>query len=45
MQDDQLRKRKGPQSHDAKFLLDENITTNLRKLLIPKGYLNFPYLF
>ena len=38
MQEDQLRKRKVPQSHDAKFLLDENVTTNLRKLLISKGY-------
>ena len=38
MQEDQSRKRKVPQSHDAKFLLDENVTTNLRKLLISKGY-------
>ncbi|KKN30321.1 hypothetical protein LCGC14_0835160 [marine sediment metagenome] len=27
-----------PQSHDAKFLLDENVSNNLRKLLISKGY-------
>jgi predicted nuclease of predicted toxin-antitoxin system len=27
-----------PQSHDAKFLLDENVSNNLRKLLITKGY-------
>ncbi|KKL99541.1 hypothetical protein LCGC14_1813420 [marine sediment metagenome] len=38
MQEDESRKRKVPQSHDAKFLLDENVTTNLRKLLISKGY-------
>ena len=25
-------------SHDAKFLLDENVTTKLRNLLISKGY-------
>lgn len=27
-----------PQSHEAKFLLDENVSNNLRKLLISKGY-------
>ena len=27
-----------PQSHDAKFLLDENVSNNLRTLLISKGY-------
>jgi len=27
-----------PQSHDAKFLLDENVSNNLKKLLISKGY-------
>ena len=27
-----------PQSHDAKFLLDENVSNNLRRLLISKGY-------
>jgi len=27
-----------PQSHDAKFLLDENVSNNLRKLLLSKGY-------
>lgn len=38
MQENQSRKRKVPQSHDAKFLLDENVSNNLRKLLISKGY-------
>ena len=38
MQENQLRKRKVPQSHDAKFLLDENVSNNLKKLLISKGY-------
>ena len=27
-----------PQSHDVKFLLDENVSNNLRKLLISKGF-------
>jgi len=27
-----------PQSHDVKFLLDENVSHNLLKLLISKGY-------
>ena len=27
-----------PRSHDAKFLLDENVSNNLRKLLISKGF-------
>jgi len=27
-----------PQSHEVKFLLDENISNNLRKLLISKGF-------
>ena len=38
MQENQSRKRKVPQSHEAKFLLDENVSNNLRKLLISKGY-------
>ena len=38
MQENQSRKKKVPQSHDAKFLLDENVSNNLRKLLISKGY-------
>ena len=33
-----MRKRKVSQSHDAKFLLDENVSINLRNLLISKGY-------
>ena len=38
MQENQSRKKKVPQPHDAKFLLDENVSNNLRKLLISKGY-------
>ena len=38
MQENQLRKRKVSQSHDAKFLLDENVSIKLRNLLISKGY-------
>ena len=38
MQENQSRKRKVSQSHDAKFMLDENVSNNLRKLLISKGY-------
>ena len=33
-----MRKRKVPQSHDVKFLLDENVSNNLKKLLILKGF-------
>ena len=33
MQENQSRKRKVPQSHDAKFLLDENVLPNFEKFL------------
>ena len=38
MQENLSRKKKVPQSHEPKFLLDENVSNNLRKLLISNGY-------
>ena len=38
MQENFLRKRVVSAPHKLKFLLDENVSNNLRKFLVSKGY-------
>ena len=38
MQENFLRKKVVPALHKFKFLLDENVSNNLRKFLVSKGY-------